>query len=373
MGTTHSLHFPMKNHSLSVVLPCYNEIKNIDYLIDKFEAADANSNISRIIFVDDDSPDGTAEYIKKISSSKFDVLCLHRIHRQGLSSAVIEGVLLASTQFVAVMDSDGQHDPKDLIAMYEKMRAQNCQFIIGSRFLNQGLVENHTGFRAYISRVGNAIANRILKRDLSDPLTGFFIFDRSLFLGSIKNIRPSGFKILLDLLYQLKDRKITLEEFPISFRVRHKGESKLNSRVLIEFIDQIFGFITGNLLPEKMLVFVLVGVTGLALNISILYLLLFQADLEFQHAQLAATIISMISNFALNNELTFHKNKRVGLAWFKGLTAFMLICSLGAFANVGVAGYLFNQGEVWWAAALAGVLIGTVFNFSLSKFYVWKS
>jgi dolichol-phosphate mannosyltransferase len=362
----------MKKSSLSVILPCYNEKSNIDYLISEFESADHNSYISRIIFVDDDSPDGTAEYVKKISSKKFDVLCLHRIHRQGLSSAVIEGTLLAATKYVAVMDSDGQHDPRDLIAMFEQMHVHNCQFIIGSRFLNQALIENHAGIRAFISHVGNLIANKVLKRDLTDPLTGFFIFDRSLFKDSIRNIRPSGFKILLDLLYQLKNKQIKLEEFPIKFRIRHLGESKLNSRALIEFVDQIAGFITGNLLPDKMFIFVLVGGTGVVINLSILYLLFFPAHWDFQHAQITATLISMISNFAVNNEITFHKNKRSGLGWFKGLGAFMLICSLGAFANVGVAGYLFNEGKVWWAAALVGILIGTVFNFSLSKFYIWK-
>jgi len=363
----------MKNSSLSVILPCYNEISNIDYLINEFELADNNSYISKIIFVDDDSPDGTAEYIKKISSKKFDILCLHRLHRQGLSSAVIEGTLLAATEYVAVMDSDGQHDPRDLIAMYEQMHAQNCQFIIGSRFLEQALIEDHAGMRAFISHTGNKIANKILKRKLTDPLTGFFIFDRSLFIDSIKNIRPSGFKILLDFLYQLKNKQVKLEEFPIKFRTRHLGESKLNSKALIEFIDQLVGFLTGNLLPEKMFIFLLVGGTGLAVNFLILYLLLFSADWEFQHALVAATIISMISNFAVNNEITFHKNKRRGLGWFKGLAVFMMICSLGAFANVGVAGYLFNEGRIWWVAALVGILIGTVFNFSLSKFYIWKN
>lgn len=207
----------MKSRTLSVVLPCYNEIKNIDYLIDRFEFADIDSVIAKIIFVDDDSPDGTAEYLKNLSSNKFDIVCLHRIHRYGLSSAVIEGSLLASTPHVAVMDADGQHDPSDLISMYQLMQKNHIDFIIGSRFLEHAVIERHIGFRATISHIGNLIANKILNRQLTDPLTGFFIFDRTMMMESIRNIRPSGFKILLDFLYQIRNKKIRIDEYPINF------------------------------------------------------------------------------------------------------------------------------------------------------------
>jgi len=80
----------------------------------------------------------------------------------------------------------------------------------------------------------------------------------------------------------------------------------------------------------------------------------------------------MVSNFALNNELTFRRNKLLGLNWIKGLMTFILICSVGAFANVGVAGFLFNEGKTWWISAIIGIIIGTVFNFSLSKYFVWR-
>lgn len=362
----------MKNKLLTIVSPCYNEMNNIDYLVNKLEAADSKSVISRLIFVDDDSPDGTSEYVKSLSDRKFDILCLRRIGRQGLSSAVIEGILLADTKYVAVMDADGQHDARDLITMSEKMVSENIQFIIGSRFINSELVESHVGFRAHISNIGNHIANKILARSLTDPLTGFFIFERQIFLESVKKIRPSGFKILLDLLYQLKGSNLKVEEYPITFKIRHGGESKLDSKVLIEFADQIVGFITKGALPEKFFSFVLVGSIGLIVHLSLLYCFLFFLQLEFIDAQVLATLVSMISNFSLNNVLTFRRNRLKGLRWLLGLFAFVLVCSLGALANVGVAGYLFGHGREWWISGLLGVLVGTVFNFSLSKFYIWK-
>lgn len=362
----------MTDKLLTIVSPCYNEIKNIDYLIEKLEAVDYKSIISRLIFVDDDSPDGTSEYVKNLPNRKFDILCLRRIGRQGLSSAVIEGILLADTKFVAVMDADGQHDPRDLIAMFEKMTSENIQFIVGSRFINSELVESHAGFRAHISNIGNRIANKILGRNLTDPLTGFFIFERRIFLESIKKIRPSGFKILLDLLYQLKDSDLNVTEYPITFKVRHEGESKLDSKVLIEFADQIVGFMTKGVLPEKLFSFVLVGSIGLFIHLTLLYFFLIFLEFEFIEAQVLATLMSMVSNFSLNNILTFRRNRLKGLRWLLGLFAFILVCSLGAFANVGLAGYLFTHGREWWISGLIGILVGTVFNFSLSKFYIWK-
>lgn len=364
---------PVNPGTLSVILPCYNEKENISFLIEHFEALDSDSTIARIIFVDDDSPDGTAEFIKSLPPYKFDLLCLSRVGRQGLSSAVVEGLLLADTPYVAVMDADGQHSPKDLINMFAFMTSINADFVVGSRFLQENHLTNHAGFRGAISKLGNGVANRILNQHLTDPLTGFFIMRRELMLRVVRKVKPTGFKILLDFLYHLKDQKIALHEYPISFANRHAGESKLDSRNLIEFVEQITGYLTKSLVPEKFLSFIFVGSIGLLVHLSLLYLFLFYGDLEFLMAQVLATGVSMVSNFTFNNVLTFRRNRLTGKYWIKGLLFFMLICSLGSLANVGVAGYLFSQGKVWWVSGILGVLVGTVFNFSLSRFYIWKS
>jgi dolichol-phosphate mannosyltransferase len=107
---------------LTVVLPAYNELNNIDFLLQNLAKADLQQQIKRVIYVDDDSPDGSGEYIKSLSITPFDVLCIHRIGRQGLSSAVVEGVMLADTDYVAVMDADGQHLPEDLMGMLKQAR-----------------------------------------------------------------------------------------------------------------------------------------------------------------------------------------------------------------------------------------------------------
>ena len=356
---------------LTVVLPAYNERENVDVLVAALHQADIHGQIKRIIYVDDDSPDLTSEHIKS-SQYPIDVLCIHRIGRQGLSSAVVEGILLADTQYVAVMDADGQHTPHDLMEMLKLAMAEGNQLVIGSRFKNQATVETHVGLRSLLSKVGNRLANHVLRRQLSDPLTGFFLIERSLFAEVSHQVRGSGFKILVDVIYNLRDKDIKIAETQIQFQQRLHGESKLDSGVMIEFVDQMIGLFIGKIYPEKFIGFLMVGVFGMCIHFTILYLTLFILALSFTIAQTLATLVAMMANFALNNLLTFRRNRLKGFEWFKGLIYFVLVCSLGAVANVGVSGYIFKLDNMWWLSGLAGIIVGTAFNFTLSKYFVWK-
>jgi dolichol-phosphate mannosyltransferase len=361
----------VSHNILTVVLPAYNERENVDLLVTALHKADIHRQIKRIIYVDDDSPDLTSEHIKS-SRYPIDVLCIHRIGRQGLSSAVVEGILLADTQYVAVMDADGQHTPHDLMEMLRLAIADGDQLVIGSRFKNQATVETHVGLRSLLSKVGNRLANQVLRRQLSDPLTGFFLMERSLFTDISHQVRGSGFKILVDVIYNLRDKNIKIAETQIQFQQRLHGESKLDSGVMIEFVDQMIGLFIGKIYPEKLIGFLMVGVFGMCVHFTILYLTFFILSFSFTVAQTTATLIAMVANFALNNLLTFRRNRLKGIDWLKGLIYFVLVCSLGAVANVGIAGYIFKLDNIWWLSGLAGIIVGTVFNFTLSKYFVWK-
>jgi len=356
---------------LTVVLPCYNEKENVDLLIKEFYEADINKQIKRIIFVDDDSPDNTSEHIK-LNTYPLEVLCIRRIHRQGLSSAVIEGILLADSKYVAVMDADGQHAPKDLLSMLKICLNENLQLVIGSRFKNLPLNPNHRGWRSRLSSVGNQVSSMLLKQKLTDPLTGFFIIERSTFNQIAPGLQGNGFKILVDILFQLRQKKISIAEFQIEFRNRIYGESKLDINALTDFLDQIIGLFLGKLYPEKFLVFAIVGSLGVGVHFAALSFLLFIFQSNFTFAQAVATLIAMITNFSLNNLITFRRNRLRGAQWLKGLTYFILFCSLGAIANIGMAGYIYAIDKAWWISGLAGIAVGTAFNFMLSKYFVWK-
>jgi dolichol-phosphate mannosyltransferase len=223
---------------LTVVVPTYNERENIDPLVTELAAADHRGQIKRVICVDDNSPDGTAEHIK---SRRFplDVVCLHRCGRLGLSSAVIDGALAADTEYVAVMDADGQHAPTDLMQMLDAMITEDADLCIGSRFLGVSEQEAYSRLRASISAVGNKLSSVILGLQVSDPLTGLFIIKRTLLTEAARRIRPSGFKILLDILHALKRSRIKIIEKQIAIRSRLHGKSKLDAAVLVEFVKQV--------------------------------------------------------------------------------------------------------------------------------------
>jgi len=358
---------------LSVVIPTYNEKDNIGLILNEFDrpAFEAlRSQIARIVFVDDDSPDGTAEAIRT-AQCLLPIVCIQRVGRSGLSSAVIEGMMICDTPMIAVMDSDGQHRIEDLSAMVQRAREEHADLVVGSRFFETDRQQSHRGIRHLASQLGNALAKTLLARDVRDPLTGFFLISRPMLMSIVRDLKPIGFKILFDILFLLRGRRFTLLEHQILFGVRQAGASKLDASVVLEFIDQIAHRLSRGVVPEKFLSFVAVGGSGVAVHFGVLYAMV-QFELAFLPSQTAATSVAMLWNYALNNEITFRRHRRSGLDWVRGLLLFVGFCSLGALANVGIANALFEQHYSWWLSGLAGVVVGTVFNFSLSRSYVWR-
>lgn len=361
----------MSKKKITLVLPAYNERENISPFIMEAHEKGLMEFLERIIVVDDDSPDGTSEYIKN-TNFPLEVLALHRIGRQGLSSAVVEGIMLADTEYVAVMDADGQHSPADLKKMCQILESNpDTDLIIGSRFYENGMPESHQGWRLKISNMGNTIANTLVKRQISDPMTGFFVMRRNLFLTHAQKIHSSGFKILFEILYSLRNSNVNIREMQIDFRKRHAGESKLDAAVLLLFADQVGNMLTKGMIPEKFTSFVLVGGTGVIVHMCMLYMIL-QNKISFVLAQTLATLVAIVWNYTFNNLLTFRRNRKRGADYFKGLFLFTLFCGIGVLANIGVATAINNSGMTWWISGIAGIFISTVFNFSISKMIIWK-
>jgi dolichol-phosphate mannosyltransferase len=360
--------------TLSVVLPTYNEIRNITHVIEDIVAQDVEGHVKRLIFVDDNSSDGTADFIKSFEGqTPFDIVCIERIGRTGLSSAITEGIMAADTELVAVMDCDGQHRAHDLFTMLYTALAKDADIVIGSRFKTVNSQGSHQGLRQWLSKTGIWLANLMLKQKLSDPLTGFFLVKRSSFREVARLTSNSGFKIVLDYLFHYRRKPIRVEEVQISFEARHDGESKLDSRILLEFADQIASRLSHGLIPERFVLFSLTGTLGIAVHMLAVYVLYDLAGLPFRWGVLGATLTAMVFNFSLNNRITFRRFRLRGRDWFRGLVVFVLVCSIGAAANVGVAGYLNDHANSWQVSALAGVFVGTVFNFGLSRRFVWKN
>ena len=225
-------------YDISIILPAYNERENIKPVFDIL--TDILHEVSwEMIVVDDDSPDGTAEVVNNLAHQYSHVKCLHRVGKRGLSSACIDGILMSKAPYVAVMDADLQHDPAILPKMLNLLRDEDLDIIVGSRYVAGGGVDDWSQQRQFVSRFATRLAHWVLKQDLKDPMSGYFVLDRKFFNRVEKRLNGKGFKILLDLFLSSKE-KVKFKEYPYSFRKRNAGESKLGMKVIWEFLILLF-------------------------------------------------------------------------------------------------------------------------------------
>jgi len=355
---------------LSVIVPTFNERDNVAEIVQRLEAS-LSGNAWEVIFVDDDSPDGTAARAREIARTDPRVRCLQRIGRRGLSSACVEGMLASSAPYLAVMDADCQHDETVLPRMLEILKAGDTDVVVGSRYIEGGGIGSWTASRAKMSRFATRLGRSVMKQDLSDPMSGFFALRRSVLELAVRDLSNIGFKILLDLVASCPGT-LRLKETPYTFRNRHAGESKLDSQAMWGFVMLLTDKLIGHIVPVRFVAFAMVGALGVFVHFAILSTLFQLMAVPFRYSQGAATVAAMVCNFALNNALTYRDMRLKGWQWFKGLGSFSLSCSLGALANVGIASYLFRRDTSWAVAALAGIAVGAVWNYAVTAFYTWS-
>lgn len=357
------------NYEFSLIVPTFNELENIHELYARVKAV--LKEISwELIIVDDDSTDGTAEAVKKIAKQDPRVKCIHRIGRRGLSTACIEGFMLASSDIVGVMDGDLQHDESILPAMIDKIR-NGSDVVVGTRYSDGGSVGEWSKFRVKLSRIATRVSEYFVKNKTSDPMSGFFVIKREVVTKCVHSLSGLGYKILLDFL-ATSNVKLNIGEVAYTFRPRTAGESKLDHMVIWEYGMLLLDKKIGHIVPVTFLSFGLIGASGIFVHMLLLSVLFKLMNIEFFTAQLAATFIAMIYNFSVNNILTYRDRRLTGLKWFGGLATFVLACSIGAIANVGVANYLHSGTTQWALAAIAGVCVGSVWNYVITQVYTWK-
>jgi dolichol-phosphate mannosyltransferase len=355
---------------LTVVIPTLNERDNIGPLVDLLDAVLDAVNWE-VIFVDDDSPDGTAERIREVSRRDRRVRCLQRLGRRGLTTACIEGALAASAPYIAIMDADMQHDENLLPQMLAMLRSEPVDLVVGSRYVDGGGIGGLNAARANISALATRLSRIICKAEIADPMSGFFMIRRDVFEGALRRLSGQGFKILLDILAS-SPRSLRIRELPYSFRERQHGESKLDALVAWEYMMLIADKLIGDIVPVRFALFAFVGGIGLFIHMLVLWFALTIAGAAFNFAQASAAVAAMTSNFFINNLFTYRDRRLRGLAVARGLFSFYAICALGAVANVGIAGYVFSRNEAWWLAGLAGVVVGSVWNYAVSSVFTWK-
>jgi len=361
---------PDKPLELCVVVPTFNEADNIARLIGRL--AETLEGIEwEAVVVDDESPDGTAEVVRRIAATDRRVRILKRMGRRGLSSACLEGMLATAAPVIAVIDADFQHDEALLPAMLETLQSEDLDLVVGSRFVAGGGTGTWSAQRLKASRLASRVSHLLLNVDLADPMSGYFVIRREALEPAIPHVTGVGFKILLDLVAS-SPRALRIRELPYEFRERRAGESKLDLFTAWQFLMMLWDKRFGRLMPARFISFSLVGAVGVAVHFVILSLLFGALSVNFVAAQATAAVGAMTGNFLLNNVLTYRDQRLRGLEMLRGWITFTLACGIGAVANVGIAAALFRGDVGWFLSALAGVVVGAVWNYAATAFYTWR-
>lgn len=368
---------------LAVILPTYRERANIAPMVARLDAA-LQGVAWEAIFVDDNSPDGTADEARRISLDDPRIRVIERIGRRGLASAAIEGMCATAAPIVAVMDADQQHDPALLPQMLAAVEGGEYDLAYASRFAEGASTEAWgRPDRVKASGLANRIANKVTGVELSDPMSGYFMIRADTLRADAHRLSGVGFKILLDILATV-DRPLKVKEFPLHFAARAEGESKLDQTVVFEFLVGLYDKWLGRIIPTRFALFGTVGAMGVVVQLGALWVLLkliagerfvygnWSESATFNTANTFAAIIAMTFNFILNNELTYSDKRLRGAGpIMRGWAQFALTCSLGLLTNIGSAAVLKTIGFPAVIAVIVGIVLGSVWNFALSSRFVW--
>src|SRR6202522_4623049 len=362
-----SEHRPLE---LSVVIPTYKERANIAPLLTALEAALQGVNWE-VIFVDDHSPDHTADAIRELALVNPRVRILEGIGRRGLSSACIEGMMASPAPCLAVMDADMQHDETILPEMLHLLQSRKLDLVVASRRTAGGSMGEFAKKRVRLSDLGSRVSKLVCHCDVTDPMSGFFVVDSRFFRASVPHLTGAGFKLLVDILAS-SPTPPRVAEVPYRFRNRLAGESKLDVNVELEYLFLIVDKIVGRYLPARFVVFLGVGSLGLLIHLSILGIFhLFDAP-AFSLGQVVATLGAMTFNFFLNNLVTFRDRRLKGIALLRGFVIFCAACTVGVLINHSFARRLLAADLPWYLAGLSGVAISSFWNYGVNTIVTWR-
>ena len=368
--TVISIHAPVSSGpELAIIVPTFNERENVGELIGRLATCLGDSSWE-VVFVDDDSPDGTADLVRGHAAADSRVRCLQRIGRRGLSSACVEGMLATTAPYLAVIDADLQHDERLLPQMLDILRQGDTDIVIGSRYAPGGDIGDWDARRARMSRLAIRFSRVLVPAELTDPMSGFFMMRRSVFDGSVRNLSAIGFKILTDV-FASCPQPLRFKELAYRFGVRRAGESKLDSVTAWDYAMLLLDKLVGRWIPVRFLAFSIVGAMGVAVHFAVLSLVFRGLRDSFFTGQAVATLSAMTFNYAVNNVLTYRDMRLRGMRWLRGWASFVLACSIGGVANLGIASAVYGLGHGWAPSAIAGILVGAVWNYAVTMMLTW--
>lgn len=354
---------------LSIVIPTLNERKNIDLNI-KLLSKLLYSIKYEIIFVDDNSTDGTFDYCQLVGEKDPLIRSILREDRKGLSSAVVEGILSSRYPIVCVVDADLQYDMTGIPKAFALIKSNKYDLVIMTRtMLNDKSKTNLSKFRLLMTTLSSKLSGYFIS-GVKDPNSGFFLVRKKLILDELNNLSKIGFKILLDFLMSCKNnnKQIKIYELDTSFNDRLYGESKLNLTIFVDLVEMFIDKLSFKLIPGSFVLFLFSGLTGFLMQI---YALTFLINIVTSKNEVIffTSSLAMLLNFYLNNEITFRKNKLKMRKFYYGAFKFFIVCSVGFLININIQEHL-NSFSVYTFAL--STLVASFWNYSVSKNFVWR-
>lgn len=351
---------------ISIIVPTYNESKNIEELTRSIFATLNQSGIDgELIVVDDGSPDGTGKMVLKLAEH-YPVRLIQRGGKKGLASAVLEGFNAAKYKIICAMDADLSHPVEVLPALYREVAEKGHDISVGSRLVPGGNSEDWTFHRKLISAAARSIA--VPLTSVKDLTSGYFVLKRDAIDGV--ELNPIGFKILLEILVKGNYKSAT--EIPIVFRDRKGGKSKMGLKQQWEYLQQLADLYQVKYpTPSEFVRFGLVGGTGVVVNLLVMAFLVEVFHLHYMLAAVGAFGVAVSSNFYLNKIFTFPGKN--GLQVRHQYVNFVLASLFGVLLNLGIL-YILVEFSHWWylyAQLTAVILVGMV-NFVNAKVFAFR-
>jgi dolichol-phosphate mannosyltransferase len=353
---------------LSLIAPTYNEKENIIPLVERVHKALSTYNYELIV-VDDNSPDGTSDIARSLSS-RYPVRVIVRTNERGLASAVVAGFNEAKGEILGVIDADLQHPPEAIPPLIDSIRA-GADVSIGSRYVEGGGIEGWGASRKIISRGATNIARIALSsaRRAKDPLSGFFLFRNEIIEGT--TLTPKGYKILLEVL--VKGNAVNVSEIPYTFKERERGESNLTIREELNFVEHVIrlAWYEGNL--KRFLKFCIVGASGTLVYLGLLALLTERAGLFYALSAAIAYEISILNNFTWNELWTFRDKRATseGTVFIRAVK-FNLVSLIGLGIHEAVLTFFTEVTDLFYIlSAIIAIFCAVLWNFFANVRWTW--
>lgn len=356
-----------------LVIPTYNEKDSLPELISRLDKLNLNLDY---LFVDDNSPDGTADFIISQQAERANIFLLSRPGKLGLGTAYLEGFRFAldnNYEAIVQMDADLSHDPDYLASLLAVLEPGGL--VIGSRYIAGGGVENWAFYRRLISKGGSFYARTVLGLKIRDLTGGFNVWHRdalnSLDLATIKS---EGYSFQIEMKHRAAERGVLIKESPIVFKERFEGESKMSNKIILEAMLRVWLMLLNSRRGQvlsRFIKFCVVGLAGMLTDMLVMAYFVESHLLNIYLANCVSFCVAVTVTFTLNKYWTFSDRSSSGATKYFQFFA----VSLGGLAWGLLLLRLFVGYWGWWYiyAKLLITVIVSFWNFLVNNLWTFRS